>query len=65
MAEIREYAAARGIEPTTVVQNATNLGGLAWQGWLGGKVCTMPTAEAIRAYMADNPPATTNPPPVG
>ncbi|WP_242685187.1 MULTISPECIES: XRE family transcriptional regulator [Haematobacter] len=57
MSEIRLYAAARGILPSTVLQNAANLGGTTWSKWEAGTAsCTMKVAEKVRAYMAANPP---------
>ncbi len=55
MQEIREYARIAGVEPTTIVQRATTLGGSAWKGWEAGKSCTLNTASQLRAYMAANP----------
>lgn len=57
MTEIREYAAARGILPTTVVQSAECGSGSTWAKWEAGSSCTLKTADKIRKYMADNPPA--------
>lgn len=58
MAEIRDYAAARGVKPATVLQMAAALSGTTWAKWeRGAAVCSMRTAEKLRAYMAANPPA--------
>ena len=62
--EIREYAAAVGKKPSTVIQQATRdadgrngLGGMAWTRWEDGGGCTVETMARIRRFMADNPPA--------
>lgn len=57
MTEIRAYAAAMELQPTTVVQNSGCGGGSTWPKWEAGGACTLKTAEKIRKYMADNPPA--------
>lgn len=57
MTEIEMYAAAFGIQPTTVVQRAGAVSGKAWSNWLSGGSCSMRVADRIRKYMADNPPA--------
>ncbi|WP_233141341.1 XRE family transcriptional regulator [Haematobacter missouriensis] len=60
MSEIRSYAEARGILPSTVLQNAAKLGGTTWSKWEAGTAsCTMKVAEKVRAYMAANPPPKT------
>ena len=55
MEEVRAYARACGLKPTTVVQNADCGGGAAWQKWERGGTCSMRTADKLRKYMADNP----------
>ena len=60
IAEIEAYAAARGIKPATVVQNATTHGGTVFEKWKSGAaVCTLTTADRVRAYMRENPAART------
>lgn len=54
--DIRAYAAAMGLQPTTVVQNSGGGGGNIWAKWEAGGTCTLKTAEKIRKYMAENPP---------
>lgn len=56
MDEIRAYAAAAGIKPTTVVQRSGIGGGGTWRKWEKGGSCTMRNADRIRAWMAANPP---------
>lgn len=56
MNEIRAYASAMGVFPTTVIQNAGAGGGGVWPNWENGGGCSMRTADKIRAYMANNPP---------
>jgi hypothetical protein len=55
MSEIRDYALAVGVSPSTVVQKAGVGGGLTWAKWEMGGSCSMRTADKIRAYIADNP----------
>jgi hypothetical protein len=60
IAEIEEFAALRGIKPGTVLQNAGGHGGRVWASWVGKTAsCTLPMADRIRQYMADNWPAAT------
>lgn len=56
MSEIRAYASAHEIEPSTVVQRAGAGGGGTWKKWETGRSCTMHTAEKLRRYMGENPP---------
>ncbi len=56
MAEIMEYAAARGIKPATVLQLAAGLSGTTWDKWRQNVAsCSLRTAERIRGYIAQNP----------
>ena len=55
MKEVEIYAAAVGVKPSTVVQNAVNSGGGKWNAWQKGGSCSMRTADRIRDYMAANP----------
>jgi len=58
IAEIEAYAKARGLKPATVLQYAAGLSGTSWEKWkAGAQVCTVATAEKIRAFIMDNPPA--------
>jgi hypothetical protein len=57
IAEIEAYAKARGLKPATVLQYAAGLSGTSWEKWkAGAQVCTVATAEKIRAFIMDNPP---------
>lgn len=54
--EIREYADALGVQPSTVIQRAAKLGGAVWARWEAGNGSpTMMTADKIRRYIAENP----------
>lgn len=54
---VRDYAAADGVQPSTVLQRAVGLSGSVWQRWEEGKGSpTLKTADRIMAYMKDNPP---------
>lgn len=55
MAEVRAYANALGIKPSTVVQNAGCGNGTTWGKWQSGSSCAMRTAEKLRAYMVAHP----------
>lgn len=59
LSEIEAYAAARGIQPTTVVQRAVGASGATWRKWKSGASCSLVTADRLRAYMAANPPPAT------
>ena len=51
--EVTAYAAAKGIKPTTVLQNAAGLSGTTWDKWAGGDAtCHLKTAAIIRDYIA-------------
>lgn len=57
IAEVEAYAAAVGLEPSTVVQRAAGVSGAIWKRWKSGEAsCTLTTADRVRAYMAENPP---------
>lgn len=56
IAQVEQYALARGIKPATVLQYAAGLGGSVWEKWLSGSSCNMATAERIRSYIVENPP---------
>ncbi|MCG7625562.1 XRE family transcriptional regulator [Epibacterium sp. Ofav1-8] len=61
MAEVREYAARVGVKPTTVIQRAKAGGGGTWRKWEEGESSpTLITADRVRRYMAENPPAVMN-----
>jgi hypothetical protein len=62
--EIEEFSGLLGKKPGTVLQNAGGLGGRVWASWVGKTAsCTLPMADRIRRYMADNWPAGTALPP--
>jgi hypothetical protein len=53
IAEILEHAALRGIKPATVLQRGGGLSGTVWDKWVAGTAaCTLPMAERLRGYMA-------------
>ncbi len=60
MQEIRDYAEAVGKKPGTVVQQAGAGGGQTWRRWEGGGECMPSKMSRIRAYMAANPPKTSD-----
>lgn len=55
IAQVEQYATARGIKPATVLQYAAGLSGSVWDKWLAGSSCNMATAERIRTYIVENP----------
>ncbi|MBF9042980.1 XRE family transcriptional regulator [Rhodobacterales bacterium HKCCE4037] len=56
MNDVREYAQSMGVSPSTVVQNATKLGGGAWSRWEAGTGSpTLKTVDQIRKYITENP----------
>jgi len=55
MEDLRTYAIACGLKPSTVIQNADCGGGGVWQKWESGGSCSMRTADKLRKFMADNP----------
>ena len=56
MKKVRAYAAALGIQPSTVVQRAAKVGGSAWAKWeVGERSPTLRTADKILKYMDENP----------
>lgn len=55
LAEVKDYAAACGLKPTTVVQRAAGVSGAAWGRWESGGSCTLMTADRIREFMRNNP----------
>lgn len=58
--QVRRYAAAVGVKPTTVIQRAGAGGGAAWGRWESG--CSSPTlhtADKVIRYIEDNPPPET------
>lgn len=57
MREIRAYADARGVKPSTVLQLGAGLSGMAWSRWeSGAATCSLRTVERLRGFMRDNPP---------
>lgn len=56
MQQVRAYAKALGVEPTTVVQRAAKVSGAAWSRWdVGAGSPTLATADKILKYITDNP----------
>lgn len=56
--DVRKYAQAFGVLPTTVVQRAGVGGGATWGRWESGKGSpTLATVDRLRRYMAENPPS--------
>jgi len=56
MQQVRSYAKALEVEPTTVVQRAANVSGVAWSRWdIGAGSPTLATADKILKYIAENP----------
>lgn len=54
--DIRAYAEAKGVKPSTVLQLAAGTGGTAWRRWESGESTpTFATVEKVRAYMRANP----------
>lgn len=56
MQDVKDYAKAAGIKPTTVLQVALGVSHATWSKWEAGGSCTLRTAEKLRAYMAKNAP---------
>lgn len=52
MQDVAAFAAAKGIKPATVLQNAAGLSGQTWDKWQDGASCSLTTADRIRAYIA-------------
>jgi hypothetical protein len=57
MSEIRTYADLVGVSPSTVLQRAGAGSGTTWSRWEAGRSCTLNTADKLREWMVDNPPA--------
>lgn len=56
MEKVRTYADALGVRPSTVVQRAAKVGGVAWAKWEAGDGSpTLRTADKILKYMEENP----------
>lgn len=56
MHQVRTYASALNIHPSTVIQRAARVGGNSWPKWESGKSSpTLKTADKILKYIADNP----------
>lgn len=56
MQQVRAYAEALGVAPTTIVQRAAKVSGAAWSRWeVGAGSPTLATADKILKYIADNP----------
>ena len=57
LSEIDAYAAASGLEPTTVCVRAVNNAHL-YQRLVDGGDCTIGVARRVRRHFAENPPET-------
>jgi hypothetical protein len=55
MQEVRTYASAIGLLPTTVIQRADAGNGSTWAKWEAGGTATHRTTDKVRSYMAANP----------
>jgi transcriptional regulator with XRE-family HTH domain len=56
LSDIRAYARAHGVLPTTIVQRIGVGSGSTWARWESGKSSpTLKTVDRIRQYMAQNP----------
>lgn len=55
MAEVRAYAAAIGVLPTTIIQRADAGNGSTWAKWGAGGTATHRTTDKVRSYMAEHP----------
>lgn len=54
--EIEQYAALRGIKPSTVLQKATGLSGTRWPLLKAGRAgLTLATVDKVRRYIAEHP----------
>ncbi|AUQ93842.1 hypothetical protein PhaeoP66_04689 (plasmid) [Phaeobacter inhibens] len=57
LSQVRNYAEAIGVKPSTVIQKAGGGGGATWGRWESGESSpTLHTVDKIRKHMADNPP---------
>lgn len=56
MQQVRCFADALNIHPSTVIQRAAQVGGNSWAKWEAGNSSpTLRTADKILNYIADNP----------
>ncbi len=55
MAEVRAYAAAVGVLPTTIIQRADAGNGSTWAKWEAAGTATHRTTDKVRSYMAAHP----------
>ncbi len=55
MAEVRAYAAAIGVLPTTIIQRADAGNGSTWSKWEAGGTATHRTTDKVRSYIAAHP----------
>lgn len=55
MAEVRAYAAAVGVLPTTIIQRADAGNGSTWGKWEAAGTATHRTTDKVRSYMAAHP----------
>lgn len=58
ISEVEAHAERCGLSPATIISRAVSNGRLYGR-LKNGHGCTLDTAERIRAYMAENPPAKT------
>lgn len=55
MAEVRAYATAIGVLPTTIIQRAGAGNGSTWTRWEAGSTATHRTTDKVRSYIAAHP----------
>lgn len=56
MQQVRTYAGASNIHPSTVIQRAAKVGGNSWARWDAGTSSpTMMTADKILSYIDEHP----------
>lgn len=51
IAQIEQFARARGIKPATVIRYAAGLKPSDWRRWAEGGGCSVRTAEKIKEYI--------------
>lgn len=57
LSDVENYAAAWGLQPSTVIQRAAGQSGAIWAKWKAREASpTLVTADRVRAYMDANPP---------
>ena len=55
MAEVRAYAVAIGVLPTTIIQRSDAGNGSTWSKWEAGGTATHRTTDKVRSYIAAHP----------